>query len=107
MARAPIDDEPPLEDLRFARVLEVIADPIRLSIVTQLAAADADISCGGFDLPITASTATHHFTSLRQAGIIHQYYVGTSRMNVLRDADLEAAFPGFLPAVIAGARRGG
>ena len=105
MARAPIDDEPSVEDLHFPRVLEVIADPIRLSIVTQLASSEADISCGGFDLPIAASTATHHFTALRQAGIIHQYYVGTSRMNVLREADLDEAFPGFLPAVIAGARR--
>jgi DNA-binding transcriptional ArsR family regulator len=107
MARAPIDDEPSVEDLHFPRVLEVIADPVRLSIVTQLAEAPADISCGSFDLPVKASTATHHFTALRQAGVIHQYYVGTSRMNVLREADLEKAFPGFLPAVVAGARRGG
>ena len=106
MARAPIDDEPSVEDLHFPRILGAIADPIRLSIVSQLAAADADISCGGFDLPIAASTATHHFTALRQAGVLHQYYVGTSRMNVLREADLEEAFPGFLPAVIAGARHG-
>ena len=106
MARAPIDDEPSVEDLHFPRILEVIADPIRLSIVSQLASAEADISCGGFDLPITASTATHHFTALRQAGVIHQYYVGTSRMNVLRDADLEEAFPGFLRAVIGAARSG-
>jgi len=106
MARALIDDEPSVEDLHFPRVLEVIADPIRLSIVAQLAAAEADISCGNFDLPIKASTATHHFTALRQAGVIHQYYVGTSRMNVLREADLERAFPGFLPSVIAGARSG-
>lgn len=104
MARAPIDDEPSIEDLHFPQVLGVIADPIRLSIVTQLASADAEISCGNFDLPVKASTATHHFTALRQAGIIHQYYVGTSRMNVLREADLEEAFPGFLPSVIAGAR---
>lgn len=106
MARAPMDDEPSVEDLHFPRILGAIADPIRLSIVSQLAAAEADISCGGFDLPIAASTATHHFTALRQAGVLHQYYVGTSRMNVLREADLEEAFPGFLPAVISGARRG-
>lgn len=30
------------------------------------------------------------------------YYVGTSRMNVLRTEDREKAHPGFLPSVIAG-----
>ena len=105
MARAAIDDEPAVVDMRFPRILEAVADPIRLSIISQLAAAEGDISCGSFDLPIKASTATHHFTALRQAGIIHQYYVGTSRMNTLRADDLQLAYPGFLTAVINGAQR--
>lgn len=103
MARQAPDDEPTAADLQFQRVLEAVADPVRLSIVVQLAAVEQDLSCGAIELPVAASTATHHFTALRQAGVIRQYYVGTSRMNTLRVDDLEAAFPGFLPAVLHGA----
>jgi hypothetical protein len=37
--------------------------------------------------------------------VLHQYYVGTTRMNVLRRQDMEQAFPGFLPSVIAATTR--
>ncbi|GGG68931.1 transcriptional regulator [Kocuria dechangensis] len=103
MARA-ITDEPAVGDFDFTRVLEAVADPIRLSILRQLAGAEEDLSCGAIELPIKASTATHHFTALRQAGLLHQYYVGTSRLNVLRVDDMETAFPGFLPALLNAAR---
>ena len=105
MSRAPIDDEPETAEIDIQRVLEAVADPIRLSIVVQLATEATPMSCGSITLPIKASTATHHFATLRQAGVIHQYYVGTSRMNVLRADDLEAALKGLLPAIVAGARR--
>ncbi|MGP9503910.1 hypothetical protein ACT3TS_17060 [Specibacter sp. AOP5-B1-6] len=54
-----------------------------MSILKQLANAQEVLTCGAIELPIKAS-ATHHFTALRQAGVLHQYYVGTSRMNLLR-----------------------
>lgn len=96
-------DEPDIADFDFPRVLAAVADPIRLSILRQLADADDALSCGAIELPVKASTATHHFTALRRAGVLHQYYVGTSRMNVLRFDAMEQSFPGFLPSVIAGA----
>lgn len=104
MARAgEASDEPDVTEFDFLRVLAAVADPIRLSIVRQLAEAGDDLSCGATELSVKASTATHHFTALRRAGILHQYDVGTSRMNVLRVEDLEQVFPGFLSALIAGA----
>ena len=103
MARGTeVTDEPDVEDFDFVKVLSAVADPVRLSILRQLAEASEAISCGAIDLPVKASTATHHFTALRQAGVLHQYYIGTSRMNVLRTEDLEKAYPGFLHSVIAG-----
>lgn len=101
-----INDEPAVGDVDFEQVLAAVADPVRLRIITQLAGSDRELSCGSIDLPIQTSTATHHFTALRRAGILHQYYAGTSRMNVLRRDDMELAFPGFLDAVIAAASRG-
>ncbi|MFC4911419.1 ArsR/SmtB family transcription factor [Actinomadura gamaensis] len=75
-------------------------DPVRRSIVSRLWDAATDIPCGGFDLPVSKSTATHHFNVLREAGLIRQYYVGTSRLNALRKEDLEEAFPGLLTAIV-------
>jgi DNA-binding transcriptional ArsR family regulator len=80
-------------------VLEALVDPVRRSIVTQLGAEDAPIRCGGFDIPVSKSTATHHFKVLREAGIIDQHYEGTSHMNSLRRAQVDAAFPGLLDAL--------
>lgn len=67
--------------------------------------ADTELSCGAIELPIKASTATHHFTALPQAGVLHQYSIGTLRMNVLRTDDMEQAFPGFLTALTNGATK--
>ncbi|NYI04728.1 ArsR/SmtB family transcription factor [Allostreptomyces psammosilenae] len=90
--------------ITLQRVLDALVDPVRRSIVAQLWDAPADISCGSFDLGVSKSTATHHLRVLREAGLIRQYYVGTSRMNALRREEFGAAFPGLLDAVV-GAER--
>jgi DNA-binding transcriptional ArsR family regulator len=95
---------PELRTVSLQQILEALVDPVRRSIVTQLDAACGDVKCGEFDLPISKSTATHHFRILREAGLIRQYYAGTSRMNGLRGAEVDAAFPGLLSAVIAAER---
>ncbi|MGW4893308.1 ArsR/SmtB family transcription factor [Kitasatospora sp. NPDC004240] len=103
------DRVPPHPDLRnvaLQQVLEALVDPVRRGIVGELYAADRDISCGGFDLSVSKSTATHHFHVLREAGLIRQYYVGTSRMNALRREEVEEAFPGLLRALVAGRATG-
>ncbi|MEV7233969.1 hypothetical protein AB0N06_08235 [Streptomyces sp. NPDC051020] len=43
---------------------------------------------------------------LREAGLIWQYYVGTSRMNTLRRTEMSEAFPG-LPDALSAHRRSG
>jgi DNA-binding transcriptional ArsR family regulator len=57
--------------------------------------------CGSFGLPITKSTATHHFRVLREAGVIEQFADGTARLSSLRRADLDERFPGLLDAILA------
>jgi DNA-binding transcriptional ArsR family regulator len=100
---------PPHPDIRtigLQQVLEALVDPVRRLIVSELYAARADLSCGTIDLPVGKSTATHHFHVLREAGLIRQYYVGTSRMNALRRDEVDAAFPGLLRALVAAPERG-
>ncbi|MFC4911425.1 ArsR/SmtB family transcription factor [Actinomadura gamaensis] len=91
---------PDLRDVRLQQILEALVDPVRRSIVTRLWDAETDVKCGGFDLPVSKSTATHHFNVLREAGLIRQYYVGTSRLNTLRRDELDEAFPGLIQAIV-------
>lgn len=97
-------DHPAREEITLEAVLAALADPVRLRIVGDLAAGHTEMACISFSLPVTKSTATHHFRVLREAGLIRQSYQGTSRMNVLRQDDLETLFPGLLNTILAAAR---
>jgi len=96
-------EHPDIAQVSLQQVLEALVDPIRRSVVTQLARAGEEMSCGTFDAPVSVSTLTHHFNVLREAAVIRQYYVGTTKMNALRLEEMESRFPGLLPAVLAAA----
>ncbi len=95
---------PRVDELDLAAVMHALSDPMRLRIVTGLAAG-APRTCKSFDLPVTKSTCTHHFRVLREAGVIHQRLVGTTRLNSLRRSDLEQRFPGLIDSVLSAMRR--
>ncbi|MFF8727114.1 ArsR/SmtB family transcription factor [Streptomyces sp. NPDC015171] len=96
-------EHPELSEVSLQQVLEALVDPVRRMLVSQLVRAGADLSCGTFDVSVSTSTRTHHFNVLREAGLIRQYYVGTTKMNTLREAEMEVRFPGLLSAVTAAA----
>lgn len=81
-------------------VLQALADPMRLAIVRRLGSG-LECSCGGFGLPISKSTLTHHLHVLRSAGIVVQREDGTRRMTSLNREALDGRFPGLLDAVLA------
>jgi DNA-binding transcriptional ArsR family regulator len=87
--------EPALEE-----VLAALSDPMRMRIVRTLAAEPGGRPCGTFGLPVTKSTASHHFKVLREAGLIEQEHRGRTRHTTLRRADLERRFPGLLELVL-------
>jgi DNA-binding transcriptional ArsR family regulator len=93
---------PVRDQIEIPAVLHALSDPQRLQIVRRLAAADGPIQCRGMELGVSKSTATHHFRVLREAGVITQERLGTSKLNTLRRNDLDARFPGLLDAVLAG-----
>jgi DNA-binding transcriptional ArsR family regulator len=99
--RERVPPHPDVRTISLQQVLEALVDPVRRLIVSELYAAPEDLSCGTIDLPVSKSTATHHFHVLREAGLIRQYYVGTSRMNALRRDEVDEAFPGLLSALVA------
>src|SRR5882757_11077045 len=91
---------PATEELELPTVLHALSDPQRLRIVRGLSADPEPRPCGGFDVSVSKSTCTHHFRVLREAGVIEQQQLGTSRLNSLRRADLDERFPGLLDAVL-------
>nr|WSW47230.1 helix-turn-helix domain-containing protein [Streptomyces sp. NBC_01001] len=90
-------------EIRLEAVLHALSDPMRLSIVRDLAVTPDELACSYFVLPVTKSTTTHHFRVLREAGVIRQAYRGTAKMNGLRRAELEGLFPGLLDSVLTAA----
>ena len=94
---------PATDEIELAGVLQALSDPMRLRIVVALAG-EAELTCKSIDLPVVKSTCTHHFRVLREAGVIRQRQEGTSRLNSLRRADLDARFPGLLESVLGALR---
>ena len=93
---------PATEELELAAVLHALSDPLRLSIVRDLAEAGS-CSCGAFAVPVAKSTLSHHLKVLREAGVTLTEPTGTQRVVSLRTEDLNARFPGLLDAVLAAA----
>jgi DNA-binding transcriptional ArsR family regulator len=90
---------PDIADVRLDDVLKALADPHRRAIV-RLLIAEGDRPCGTFGLPVAASTLSHHFRALRQAGIVRQWDEGRQRMNTLRLDELDTRFPGLVAQVL-------
>jgi DNA-binding transcriptional ArsR family regulator len=94
--------DPDLESIPVVRVLEALADPVRLAIVRQLACCGSagELSCGQIELPVTKSTASHHLKTLSSAGITTEREAGTRKFIRLRRDELDARFPGLIESVL-------
>lgn len=95
---------PATADISLAAVMHALSDPARLAIVAQLAELGAE-PCGDIDLDLHKSTISHHYRVLREAGVTLTTVEGRTRIVRLRRDDLEARFPGLLPAVLAALRQ--
>jgi DNA-binding transcriptional ArsR family regulator len=93
------------EQITLSAVLAALSDPVRLRIVVRLAEAGEGRCSSFLDLGSKANL-TYHLARLREAGVISVRLEGPYRYASLRKHDLEALFPGLLPAVLAGTRRG-
>jgi DNA-binding transcriptional ArsR family regulator len=90
---------PLLRDVLLERVLYALSDPIRLGIVRQLAHL-GPATCGALDGGRPKSTVSHHFKVLREAGLVLTENDGTTHINTLRRAEIDARFPGLLAAIL-------
>ncbi|MFC5831275.1 ArsR/SmtB family transcription factor [Nonomuraea insulae] len=97
---------PATEDIQLTEVLRALSDPVRLQIVIRLAVA-GEMTCtnAGDDLGVHKSTASHHYRTLREAGVVVTKQEGRLKYMSLRRADLESRFPGLLDTVLYAAHR--
>lgn len=98
---ANIVEQPDLNEVTLEAALQALADDTRLRIVRQLAEAPAPCACGLFGLEVSKATRSHHFKTLREAGITNTEINGTKRLVSLRREEFDARFPGLLDAVLA------
>ncbi|BAL89612.1 putative ArsR-family transcriptional regulator [Actinoplanes missouriensis 431] len=89
-----------LDAVELPAVLDALADPVRLEVIRQLAAADGVVT-GSFQVGVTMSTLSHHLKVLLASGIVRVTQEGRYRRCELRLAEVEHRFPGVLTAILA------
>jgi len=82
------------------RVLKSLSEPLRLSIVRQLLAADGEeIPCGVFEHCLSKATFSHHLAILEKAGLVQARPDGTRRLISLRREHVTRHYPGLLELI--------
>ncbi len=92
------------KEITLARVLHALSDPVRLSVVADLAGGK-ERGSSEFACAVASSTLSHHLKVLRLAGVINHRKQGTRCFVALRP-ELENAFPGLIASILAFAKRG-
>lgn len=88
--------------MELSSMFRALSDDLRRRVVRELAEdqTDSPRACGTFDLPITKASRTHHFKVLREAGLVTQEHYGNGSTLTLRRAEIDAALPGLLEALL-------
>lgn len=87
------------------QVLTALADPVRLEMVRRLSNAGSPMVCAQLYDGINKSTATHHFNTLREAGLTERLVIDGHILQRLRVDEVDAAIPGLLDSIVARANR--
>ena len=96
--------QPDVDQINLANVLAALGDQTRLAIIGHLARCETGgMTCGQFTDLASKTGITYHVAKLREAGVVRVQPEGTRRRVILRRADLDSRFPGFLDSVIASA----
>jgi len=96
--------QPSADEVDLVEVLRALADPVRLRIVVRLADGEYH-PCGveEYGLEIHKSTLSHHFKTLREAGITSTLVRGRNHGVKLRRDELGSRFPGVLDSIVVAA----
>lgn len=103
-SQIPLDlFHPDRSEIVLTEVLFALSDPARLEIVRQIAGGTLEMAQCHLQNPTAPkSTKSHHMKVLREAGVLRNAPAGRGRLLSLREADLEARFPGLLRIALQG-----
>lgn len=94
----------PVDDIRLTEVLRALADPGRVRMLMVLADGEYhSCSVETFGLDVQKSTMSHHYKTLREAGITETRVQGRNYDVRLRVDDLESRFPGLIDGLTSSA----
>jgi DNA-binding transcriptional ArsR family regulator len=95
---------PSADDVTVEGILHALSDPVRVHIFAEIARAKGAQTCSAFlelsDRTVPKSTLSQHFKALREAGLIASERHGVEMHNTSRCEEIDAKFPGLLPAII-------
>lgn len=95
-------DVPDLKDVRIEKILYALSDETRLKIISLIDEAGGELPCASFQekTGVTKPTLSHHFTILRESGVIATRMEGNQKLNKLRRKEMAKHFPGLLEIVL-------
>lgn len=100
MATTKTYQQPKLETVALPVAMQALADPCRLAIVRALLQhPHHEFACNEFGLDLSKATISHHFKTLRNAGLIKTRVDGRKCLSSLRETSFEKRFPGLLNLV--------
>lgn len=79
-------------------MMQALSDPCRIAIVRTLLK-EGELACNEVPLKISKATRSHHFTILREAGLLRTRTEGTKCLSSVRKDEVETRFPGLLDLV--------
>ncbi len=93
---------PDLATVELVDVLRALGDPIRLQILRTLADGEAHSkSMPEWGFEVQKSTMSHHFKTMREAGLTETLVDGRTHAIRLRRSELDERFPGLIDSLLA------
>lgn len=90
---------PDASEVTLPAVMQALSDPCRIGIIRALLESD-ELACNEVPLKVAKATRSHHFSVLREAGLIMTRTEGTRCMTSVRKKEIDQRFPGLLDLVL-------
>jgi len=91
---------PEMADVELVDIMKALSDPTRLEIVADLADGEPHPKQGyPAKYDCSKSTMSHHFRTLREAGLTRTVVEGRTHTVQLRREELDRKFPGLIDAI--------
>src|ERR1700742_2725492 len=94
---------PAIEEVPVEAILHALSDPVRVAIYADIVKGCNEncstfLTVAGREIP--KSTLSHHFTILREAGLICSERRGVEMFNSSRCREVDAVYPGLIATIV-------